>query len=33
MKDKDIEKIAHYACLAWCFSGGKTIKNEGRETQ
>ncbi len=32
-KDKDIEKIAHYACLAWCFSSGKVIKNEARGTQ
>jgi len=32
-KDKDIEKIAHYACLAWCFSSVKIIKNEARETQ
>ena len=31
MKDKDIEKIAHYACLAWFFSGGKIIKKEARE--
>jgi len=33
MKDRDIEKIAHYAELAWTLSNGKTIKNEGHSAQ
>ena len=33
MKDRDIEKIAHYAELAWTLSGGKIIKNEGHSAQ
>ena len=33
MKDRDIEKIAHYAVLAWTLSNGKTIKNEGHSAQ
>lgn len=33
MKEHDLKKIAHYACSAWCFSDGKIIKNEVRETQ
>ena len=28
MKEKDIEKIAHYSCLAWCFSGGDIVRND-----
>jgi hypothetical protein len=28
MKEKDIEKIAHYACLSWCFSKGEIIKHK-----
>jgi len=32
MKEKDIEKIAHYACLSWCFSKGKIIKNDRGDT-
>ena len=31
MKEKDIEKIAHYACLGWCFSKGKIIRNDRGE--
>ena len=33
MKDRDIEKIAHYAELAWTLSNGKTIKNKGSDVQ
>jgi hypothetical protein len=29
MKTHDIEKIAHYAELAWTMSDGKVIKNDG----
>ena len=32
MKEKDIEKIAHYACLSWCFSKGGIIKNDRGDT-
>ena len=28
MKGRDIEKIAHYAELAWTLSGGKIVKDE-----
>lgn len=33
MKERDIEKIAHYAELAWTLSNGKTIKNERAHSQ
>ena len=33
MKEKDIEKIAHYACLGWCFSKGEIIKNDRGEAK
>jgi len=28
MKEHDLEKIAHYAELAWTMLGGKVIRNE-----
>ena len=31
MKEKDIEKIAHYASLAWVFSNDKIIRNDRGE--
>ena len=30
MKEHDLEKIAHYAELAWKLSGGEIIRNEKR---
>ena len=33
MKEKDIEKIAHYASLAWVFSKGKIIRNDRGDTE
>ena len=29
-KEHDLEKIAHYAQLAWTMSGGEVIRNENR---
>jgi len=28
MKEHDLEKIAHYAELAWTMPGGEVVKNE-----
>ena len=28
MKEHDLEKIAHYAELAWTMSGGEVVRNE-----
>ena len=33
MKEHDIEKIAHYAELAWTMSGGEIIKNPGGQNK
>ena len=33
MKEQDIEKIAHYAELAWTLSGGKILRTEEIEGQ
>ena len=33
MKEQDIEKIAHYAELAWTLSGGKILRTEEIEEQ
>jgi len=33
MKEHDLEKIAHYAELAWTMSDGKVVRNERSETQ
>jgi len=30
MKEHDLEKIAHYAELAWTMSGGEVIRNKNR---
>jgi len=32
MKERDLEKIAHYAELAWTLSEGKIIKNDRDDT-
>jgi len=31
MKMNDVEKIAHYACLAWALSKGKLIHLEEKD--
>ena len=32
-KDHDLEKMAHYAEMAWTMSDGKVVRNEVRDSQ
>lgn len=32
-KEHDLEKVAHYAELAWTLSDGRIVESDGAETQ